>query len=166
MFEFDEIIDVVDVDNNIIRQAPRYEVHNKRLMHRSVHILVFNSQGNLFLQKRSMVKDENPGLWDTSAAGHVNSGESYLHCAERELGEELGIKETLDEAMFIPAQINTFWEHIRVYTCVTNKKIIISPIEISKGIYWSLSRIKQTIVSNPEIFTSSFMLIFNSHVSE
>ena len=85
MFEFDEIIDVVDVDNNIIRQAPRYEVHNKRLMHRSVHILVFNSQGNLFLQKRSMTKDENPGLWDTSAAGLVDSGEDYLHCAKREL---------------------------------------------------------------------------------
>ena len=166
MNQSNEIIDVVDINDNIIGQSYRQQVHDKNLLHRSTHILVFNNTGELFLQKRSMNKDESPGLWDSSAAGHVNSGESYLHCAERELGEELGIKETIDEAMYIPAQINTFWEHIRVYTCVTNKQIIINPFEISKGIYWSLPRIKQTIISNPEIFTSSFMLIFNSHVSE
>ena len=69
MNERDEIFDVVDAENNIIGKASRHEVHSKSLMHRSVHILVFSPQGNLFLQKRSMNKDESPGLWDISAAG-------------------------------------------------------------------------------------------------
>ena len=164
MFEFDEIIDVVDVDNNIIRQAPRYEVHNKKLMHRSVHILVFNSQGNLFLQKRSMIKDENPGLWDTSAAGHVDSGEDYLHCAERELEEELGISVAMDEVMRIPAQLATLWEHIHVYKCVTNNKI--NKQEINEGRFWSMPEIMQSIKSNPKIFTSTFHLLFNDYINK
>ena len=91
----------------MIRQASRDEVHQKKLMHRSVHILVFNSQVNLFLQKRSLIKDENPGLWDTSAAGHLDSGEDYLNCAKRELKEELGISCSMDEVMRIPAQLAT-----------------------------------------------------------
>ena len=166
MNQSNEIIDVVDINDNIIGQSCRHEVHDKNLFHRSAHILVFNNNGELFLQKRSNNKDESPGLWDTSAAGHVNSGESYLHCAERELGEELGINETLDETMHIPAQINTFWEHIRVYKCVTGNQIIINPIEISKGKYWALPKIKHTIISKPKMFTSSFKLIFNLYFSE
>ena len=61
-------------------------------MHRAVHILVFNQRGELFLQKRSMSKDNDPGMWDSSAAGHVDSGESYLDCATREIEEELGVE--------------------------------------------------------------------------
>ena len=166
MFEFDEIIDVVDVDNNIIRQAPRYEVHNKRLMHRSVHILVFNSQGNLFLQKRSMTKDENPGLWDTSAAGHVDSGEDYLHCAKRELEEELSINVVMVEVMRIPAQMNSLWEHVRVYKCITDNELKINCLEISEGRYWTIAEIIQSIELNSKIFTSTFHLIFNDYISK
>ena len=74
----DETIDVVDSDDVIISKATRAQVHSNDLMHRSSHILVFNTSGSLFLQKRAMSKDESPGLWDSSAAGHVESGENYL----------------------------------------------------------------------------------------
>ena len=70
-------------------------IHQKQLIHRSIHILVFNSNKQIFLQKRSNTKDENPGIWDTSSAGHVDAGETYDECAERELWEELRIKESL-----------------------------------------------------------------------
>ena len=146
MNQSNEIIDVVDINDNIIGQTYRHVVHEKNLFHRSAHILVFNNNGELFLQKRSNNKDESPGLWDSSAAGHVITGESYLHSAKRELGEELGINETINETMHIPAQINTFWEHIRVYKCVTDNQIIINPIEISKGEYWALPKIKNTVI--------------------
>ena len=56
-----EILDVVDSQDNVISKAPRDYVHNHLLMHRSSHILLFNSRGELFLQKRSMNKDECPG---------------------------------------------------------------------------------------------------------
>ncbi len=93
MNERDEILDVVDSEDLIIGKASRVQVHNNGLMHRSVHVLVFNSTGSLFLQKRSMIKGESPGLWDSSAAGHVESGEDYLNCAKRELEEELSLSD-------------------------------------------------------------------------
>ena len=165
MFNYDETFDVVDAHNNVISQASRYEVHKKRLMHRSVHILVFNYHGDLFLQKRSMIKDENPGLWDTAAAGHVGAGEDYFHSAERELEEELGISVAIDEVMRIPAQLNTLWEHVRVYKCITNNQIKINGLEISEGRYWTLPEITQSIEFSPKIFTPTFRLIFNDYIS-
>ena len=89
-----EMYDVVDSLDRVIGTATRREIHQKGLLHRSVHILVFNSKGELYLQKRSLNKDENPGYWDTSAAGHVNAGEDYMTSAHRELEEELGIRRT------------------------------------------------------------------------
>ena len=69
-----------------------------------------------------MVKDESPGLWDSSAAGHVESGENYISCANRELKEELELSEHfLEEVLYIPAQSKTLWEHVRVFKCITNR---------------------------------------------
>ena len=166
MNQTNEIIDVVDINDNIIGQSCRHEVHDKNLFHRSAHILVFNNNGELFLQKRSNNKDESPGLWDTSAAGHVNSGEDYLHCAERELQEELGINSKMDEVMRIPAQKKTLWEHVRVYKCVTDNQININILEISEGRYWTMSEITESIKSSSDIFTSTFHLIFNDYISK
>ena len=165
MNECDEIFDVVDSENKIIGQASRYEVHRNALMHRSAHILVFNHKGNLFLQKRSMNKDESPGLWDSSAAGHVASGEDYLFCAKRELEEELSVSnEPLDQIMYIPAQPKTLWEHVHVYRCVTGSKIKINEYEVSEGRFWGISEVKVSIISNPNIFTSTFHHIFDNYI--
>ena len=60
-----ELLSVVDENDRVIDTRPRYEIHAKGLRHRAVHILVFNQQDVLFLQKRSMKKDLNKGLWDT-----------------------------------------------------------------------------------------------------
>jgi hypothetical protein len=78
MNEYDEILDVVNLEDNVVGKASRLQVHNNELMHRSAHILVFNTSGDLFIQKRAMIKDESPGLWDSSAAGHDESGENYI----------------------------------------------------------------------------------------
>jgi 16S rRNA (adenine1518-N6/adenine1519-N6)-dimethyltransferase len=86
-----EVFDVVDADDNVVSQEIRKVVHAKGLMHRAVHIFVFNKAGELLLQKRSHLKDTMPEKWDSSAAGHVDSGEDYLTSAVRELQEELGL---------------------------------------------------------------------------
>src|SRR5215472_14287436 len=88
----EEIFDVVDEHDHVIGSKPRNEVHRLGLMHRAVHVLVFNPQGEIFLQKRSMKKDRQPGVWDSSASGHVDSGDDYDSCAIRELNEELGFR--------------------------------------------------------------------------
>ena len=95
----EEIFDVVDERDEVVGRNTRNEVHRLGLQHRAVHVLVFNSRGEIFLQKRSMQKDRQPGLWDSSASGHLNCGEDYDACAVRELGEELGPALRLDQGL-------------------------------------------------------------------
>ena len=92
MPQSDEFFDVVDGRDTVVGRAARREVHARGLLHRAVHILVFDGAGRVFLQKRSMKKDIAPGLWDSSCSGHVDAGENYDAAAVRELAEELGLR--------------------------------------------------------------------------
>src|ERR1035438_4649283 len=88
----EEIFDIVNECDEVIDRQPRREVHQLGLKHRAVHVLVFNSRGEVFLQKRSLKKDTAAGLWDSSTSGHLDSGEDYDACAVRELREEIGLE--------------------------------------------------------------------------
>ena len=110
----EEVFDVVNERDEVIGQAPRAEVHRRGLRHRAVHVLVFNAAGSVFLQKRSMTKDRQPGLWDSSASGHVDAGEDYDACAVRELREEIGLelKEVPKRLFKLAACAATDQEHV------------------------------------------------------
>src|ERR1035441_8920467 len=111
----EEIFDVVNERDEVIGQEPRGEVHRLGLMHRAVHVLVFNAAGQVFLQKGSMTKDRQPGLWDSSASGHVDAGEDYDACATRELHEEIGLQlSAAPQRLFkLAAFAETDQEHVR-----------------------------------------------------
>lgn len=158
-----ELLDVVDADNKVIDVMTRGEVHRRGLMHRSVHILLFSGAGHLFIQKRSMSKDSNPGLWDSSAAGHVDSGENYLSCAIRELGEELGIGETLSlEALFrLPASPATGMEHCTVYRCVYDGALVLQEEEIDEGAWISMKEMDRRVAEEDPTMTRILQLIWN-----
>ena len=102
-----EKFDVVDENDNTTGTELRGAVHAKNLLHRAVHILVFNKAGELLLQKRSAWKDREPSKWDSSAAGHLEPGESYSDGAIRETEEELGIHCELQPLGKIRACSNT-----------------------------------------------------------
>src|SRR5215475_15086358 len=89
----DEIVVIVDEHNKVVGAVPRREMRAKNLPHRSTYILVFNSQGALYVQKRTMTKDVFPGYYDPASGGVVLAGESYEESARRELAEELGIQD-------------------------------------------------------------------------
>src|ERR1700690_2049992 len=92
-----EILEIVDKYGTIIGHAERDVLHrNPSLIHRVVHVLVFNNDGGLLLQKRSMTKDIAPGAWDTSVGGHIDPGEDIWDAARREMSEELGIADIDD----------------------------------------------------------------------
>src|SRR5215468_9442262 len=113
----EEIFDVVNERDEVIDQRPRSEVHRLGLMHRATHVLVFNRRGEVFLQKRSMTKDRQPGLWDSSASGHLDRGEDYPACAVRELREEIGLHLSAPpRPLFkLQASAENDQEHVLVY---------------------------------------------------
>lgn len=85
-----EIID--DSSGKVIGLAPRKQCHgDPSLVHRSVHVIVFSSAGDILLQKRKITKDIQPGKWDTACGGHLDPGETFETAAVRELKEELGL---------------------------------------------------------------------------
>ena len=156
----------MDEQDRVIGKATRSEIHKKQLLHRSAHILVFNFNNQLFLQKRSILKDESPGLWDTSSAGHVNSGESYEVSAYRELWEELGIKTVLTPLSKIDACNETYHEHVQVYICKTDANIKINQEEISEGKYFDFHELINDIQENSKKYTSSLKLILRKYTGE
>jgi isopentenyldiphosphate isomerase len=157
-----ELLPVVDENDCIVDTCPRYLVHASGLRHRAVHILVFNEQGQLFLQKRSMKKDLNGGLWDTSAAGHVDADEDYDSTAVRELEEELGISiiHTLEPLFKLPADENTGMEFIQVYRFIHNGPFILAADEIDEGDWFNVVDISERIAADDQLLTDAFKAIW------
>lgn len=153
----EELFDVVDERDEITGQATRAEVHRHGWRHRAVHLFVFNRAGELFLQKRSHLKDVHPGAWDSSAAGHLDSGEDYATAARRELQEELGLTGEVEELARLPASPRTGQEFVRLYRAEANGKIDWPASEIEFGQFFPLDLIDRWIQERPDDFAGGFL---------
>lgn len=158
-----EIFDIVNEEDCVIGQHPRAEVHRLMLRHRAVHVLVFNSRGQIFLQKRSMTKDCHPGVWDSSSSGHVDSGEDYDACAVREVREEIGLElQSVPERLFkIAACDQTGMEFVWVYRCESEGPFVLHPEEISEGAWFDVIEVSEWIGRAPEEFAPAFVMIWS-----
>ena len=157
-----ELLDVVDADDKVVAVMTRGEIHARGLMHRAVHILVFDRSGRLFLQKRSIQKDEQPGKWDSSAAGHVDSGEDYDACARREVGEELGITAdvALEPLFRLPASSLTGNEHCQVYRCQWDGPLQLDADEIDDGRWVEPAEMDRRVDAGDSRLTEAVLLIW------
>lgn len=152
-----ECFPVVDEEDRVLGEAPRAEVHGNNLRHRAVHILVFNSLGELFLQKRSRWKDRHPRLWDSSAAGHVDAGEDYDAAARRELQEELGVTAELTRVAKIHATEKTGQEFIWLYRAQHNGPFELAKSEIEYGELFPTTVVSEWIEARPDDFAPGFL---------
>jgi isopentenyldiphosphate isomerase len=149
-------IQVVNEQDEPVGGLPIAEVYERGLIHRVIHIIVEDQDGNILLQKRSanMVNDAN--LWDISVGGHVDEGEDYLVTAKRELHEELGLKNLdlieLDHQYKEPRiddrQAKRF---VKVYKTriAHDTPITFPPDEISAIQWMTLNKIKHLIATQP-----------------
>ena len=158
----EDIFDVVNERDQVIDRKPRSMVHRLGLLHRAVHVLVFNSRGQIFLQKRSMKKDRQPGLWDSSASGHVDSGEDYDTTAVREVREEIGLALPHPPARLfkIDACVETDQEFVWVYRCESEGPFELNADEIERGDWFSASEVSQWMARRPEEFASALLFIW------
>ena len=158
----EEYFDIVNEDDEVIGQQPRSIVHEKGLRHRAAHVLVFNTDGKVFLQLRSMSKDNNPGVWDSACSGHVDAGESYADAATRELMEEIGLppKTPLEPLFKIDACEDTGQEFVWVYQTQSEGPFTLNTDEIDAGRWVSPEDVTKAVAETPEKYSPSFRLIW------
>lgn len=153
-----EWFDILDKEQRVIGKALRSVCHSHSgLLHGAVHVLVFDSKGRLFLQRRSMKKDLQPGSWDTSVGGHLHPGESPAAGALREMKEELGVAPAvLHPAYQYVWQSTCETELITAFATVHEGPFNLCPEEITEGRFWERREIAQSIENPGFPFTPQF----------
>lgn len=159
----DEMLDVIDDADIVVGNASRREIHAKCMSHRAVHIFLFNSSGRIYVQRRSASKDSHPLKLDSSAAGHLDSGEDYHHAAVRELFEELSITAPLNEELRFGPGPMTDNERVALYTCYTDSSPKPDPEEIISGKFWIPDELTAAMHSSPQDFVPAFVTLWNMY---
>ena len=164
----EELFDVVDAEDNVLRAVERFIVHREKLMHRAVHIFVFNAAGQLYLQRRSLTKDSAPGKWVSSCSGHVDSGENYDDAAPRELAEEIGLTEPQNlRRVFKESPCKqTGQEFAWVYRCEAEGPFTLDPEEVSDGKWIDIDELNAWIERAPRDFAWSFTYLWEIYCAQ
>lgn len=151
-----EIFPLVDEEGKVTGRATRGECHNgSMLLHPVVHLHVFNSRGEIYLQRRPDWKDIQPGKWDTAVGGHIDYGETPEEALRREVREELGITH------FKPVFIGRYVfesprerELVYVHSTTYNGEIHPSAEELDGGRFWTVQEIADAM--GKDILTPNF----------
>ena len=158
----EEMFDVVDRSDMVVGRASREEVHRDGLLHRSTHLLVFDSAGRVLLQKRSTSKDSFPGRWDSSVSGHVDSGEGYDECIVREASEEIGIDltETPERLFKIDACEETSQEFTWVYRTTSDGPFTPNEDEVIEIRWFTRDEVSRLLDTENESRSPAFALVW------
>ena len=152
----EEIFPIVNTEGEVVGSATREECHaGTFLLHPVVHLHIFNSAGELYLQKRVMTKKIQPGKWDTAVGGHVDYGERIEDALLRETREELGVRDFTPEFLMryeFRSQIEA--ELVYIYKCEYDGDFNLDPSEVDEGRFWSLDKNKKSIGKG--LFTPNF----------
>jgi isopentenyldiphosphate isomerase len=142
----EEILDIIDENDTVIRTATRQEVRDNHLLHRGSCAFVFNSKGEIFVHKRTSTKHLYPGRYDMACGGGVDSGETYEEGAKRELNEELGIKNAELKFLFKFRWNDRDQNCISgVYKCIYDEKMNLQEEEIESGSFVTLEQLNKLI---------------------
>lgn len=142
-----EIFPIVDDEGGVVGSATRGECHSgTKLLHPVVHLHVFNSKGDIYLQRRPDWKDIQPGKWDTAVGGHIDYGETPQEALRREVREELGITD------FVPEFVDKYVfesqrerELVYVNRATYDGPITPSADELDGGRFWTIKEILEAM---------------------
>lgn len=162
-----EYLILVDQFDNQIGLMEKLEAHQKGLLHRAFSIFIFNSKGEILLQKRSLEKYHSPGLWSNTCCSHPNAGEETLVAAKRRLVEEMGMSADIEEvfsftykAEFENGLVEHEFDH--VFFGTTDAEPIINISEVSEWKYISVEDLKIDLTTSPEQYSAWLQICFNT----
>jgi 8-oxo-dGTP pyrophosphatase MutT (NUDIX family) len=161
----EELVQIVDQANQEIAVVKRSLMRSQRLIHRAAYIFVFNAAGELFIQKRTQHKDIYPGYWDVAAGGVVLGGESYEAAAERELGEELGVRGIPLQVLFdnyYEDKDNCVWG--RIFRCQSEGPFTFQAEEVECGQFLAPAQVLERARQEP--FTPDGILLLEKMLSQ
>lgn len=160
-----EKIILVNKDDVEIGSMEKIEAHKKALLHRAFSIFIFNSNGELLLQKRDKNKYHSPNLWTNTCCSHPNHGEEIEAAVKRRLKEEMGMEAPVEFKFKFIYKVefeNNLTEHEidHVYFGVSDKHPKVNPQEVSEWKYMKMENIKQDLLKCPEAYTYWFKICF------
>lgn len=91
-----EMVDIINKQDEVVGQKTKKESHEQHLLHRSVHVMILNSEEEILLQLRQRTRKNYPLFWSSSVGGHISAGEKPEEAAYREMREEIGIRTNLE----------------------------------------------------------------------
>jgi isopentenyldiphosphate isomerase len=150
-YENKRLLDVVDDNDNIVDSQPRTDVHRLGLLHREIHVWLFDKDKNVFFQKRGL-HSASAGLLDATIGGHVNQGEEYIEAAVRETEEEIGkvispkdlvllkkFKKSHPTQDYLWGRLNNFFRSVYIYKYPVSEKDLKKEEGIPGGGFQKLS---------------------------
>lgn len=161
-----EYFPVVEPSGFVVGRSAREYCHSgAKPLHPVIHIHIVDRYGRIYLQKRSMRKEIQPGKWDTAVGGHISYGESILEAVYREASEELGFTE------FNPIHIETYEfessierEMVSVFAAIGSYDLHPDLDEVDEGRWWDIADVDAAMgkdILTPN-FESEFKMIRHS----
>ena len=164
----EEYLDIVDEKDNVIGKDTRKNIYlgdKPKHLIRYVHVLVFNSKGELLVPKRSLNREIFPGCYDFSCSEHVSSGETYKEAAIRGLEEELGIKNVKLQEVAKLSPKEGVHGFTMTYEIRYNGSISNYDRDGISSLHWfNIETIKKMIVQNKKQFKSDFPVVFQCYL--
>ncbi|AFR36495.1 isopentenyl-diphosphate Delta-isomerase [Riemerella anatipestifer] len=163
-----EKVVLVNPKDEVLGVMEKLQAHRGGFLHRAFSVFLFNTKGEMLLQRRAGVKYHSPKLWTNAVCSHPRLGESYKAGAQRRLIEELGIDADISEkfSFIYKAEVgDNLWEHELdyVFTGIYEGDFNLNPEEVSEIRYISMEALDKELEANPEQFTEWFKIILKEY---
>ena len=164
----EEKVILVDKLDNQLGLMPKMEAHIKGVLHRAFSVIIFNSKGEVLLQKRASTKYHTPNLWSNTCCSHQRQDENNIDAGKRRLKEEMGFITDLhnfDSFIYKVEFSNGLTEHendhilLGVYDGIPNP----NPDEVDEWKWIGVNKLVTDIKNNPEIYTAWFKIIMDKY---
>ena len=164
----EENVVLVSENDEVLGLMEKMQAHQNGILHRAFSVFLFNTNGEMLLQKRAAGKYHSPNQWTNACCSHPKSGETYLDGATRRVFEELGIETNLEEKFHFIYKADVgqnLWEHEldHVFTGNFEGEFHLNPDEVSEVRYISMDNLEKEMKNNPENFTEWFKIILEEY---